>query len=250
MAPVTDYGVAFVTSIAALLVTLLGFIPRLIGALIIIWIGWFVAGIIYRVVTALLRKLHVDEIAQRAGITAFLARGNVQTDAAGLIGDLAKWFVRLIFLEAAFNALGMPQVVGVINSIILFIPNLIVALIILFIGILAARFLRDVVRSMAQGAGMTGAPTIANITYFAVMAFFFIAAISQIGVATGLLDILFSAAVGGLSLALALAFGLGGRDAAARAINSLTGSINTTPSMMPPSVPPMPGPSVPPSTHR
>jgi len=103
---------------------------------------------------------------------------------------------------------------------------------------------------MAQGAGMAGAPTIANITYFAVMAFFFIAAISQIGVATGLLDILFSAAVGGLSLALALAFGLGGRDAAARAINSLTGSINTTPSMMPPSVPPMPGPSVPPSTHR
>lgn len=250
MAPVTDYGVAFVTSIAALLVTLLGFIPRLIGALIIIWIGWFVAGIIYRVVTALLRKLRVDEIAQKAGIAAFLARGNVQTDAAGLIGDLAKWFVRLIFLEAAFNALGMPQVVGVINSIILFIPNLIVALVILFIGTLAARFLSDVVRSTAQGAGMAGASTIASITYFGVMAFFFIAAISQIGVATGLLDILFSAAVGGLSLALALAFGLGGRDAAARAINSLTGSINTTPSLTPPSAPPMPGPSVPPSTHR
>ncbi len=229
MATVTDFGAGIITSVTALLANLLGFIPRIIGALIIIWIGWIVAGVVYRVVTAVLRRLRVDDIAERTGIAAFLARGNVQTDAAGLIGDLAKWFIRLIFLEAAFNALGMPQVVAIINSIILFLPNLVVALILIFVGTIIARFVRDVVKASTLGAGMSGAQTIANICYFGIMAFFVIAAIGQIGVATGYLNILFTSAVGGLSLALALAFGLGGRDAAARAIDSVTGAM-TAPS--------------------
>lgn len=243
MTAVTDFGAGIITSVTTLLANLLGFIPRIIGALIIIWIGWIIANFVYRIVTALLRRLHVDDVAQRTGITAFLARGNVQTDAAGLIGGLAKWFIRLIFLEAAFNALGMPQVVAIINTIILFLPNLLVALILLFIGTLIARFVRDIVKASSQGAGMSGAQTIANICYFGVMAFFVIAAIGQIGVATGYLNILFTSAIGGLSLALALAFGLGGRDAAARAIDNVTSAL-TAPSG---TAAPLPGSVAPPA---
>jgi len=154
MSGVTDYGAAIITSVAAALSVLFAFIPRLIGALLLILIGWIVAGIVYRVLVAVLRRLRVDEVAERTGITAFLARGNVQTDAAGLIGDLAQWFI----------------------------------------------------------------------AFFGVLAFFVVAAVGQIGVATGILNMLFTAVVGGLSLALARAFGLGGRDAAGRAIESASGA--------------------------
>lgn len=225
MTAVTSSGAAIITSVTTLLSNLFGFIPSLIGAIILIIIGWIIAGIVYRVVAAVLRKLRVDELAERHGIAAFLQRANVTLDAAGVIADIAKWYIRLIFLEAAFNALGLPQVVAIINSIILFLPNLVVALLLLFVGTLVARFVRSIVKASAQGASMGGADTIGALCFFGIMAFFFIAAVGQIGIATGYLNILFSATVGGLALALALAFGLGGRDAAARAIDSMAGAV-------------------------
>lgn len=225
MTAVTSSGAAIITSVTTLLSNLLGFIPSLIGAIILIIIGWIIAGIVYRVVAAVLRKLRGDELAERHGIAAFLQRANVKLDAAGVIANIAKWYIRLIFLEAAFNALGLPQVVAIINSIILFLPNLVVALLLLFVGTLVARFVRSPAHASAQGAGMGGADTIGALCFFGIMAFFFIAAVGQIGIATGYLNILFSATVGGLALALALAFGLGGRDAAARAIDSMTGAV-------------------------
>jgi len=225
MTAVTNYGTAIVTSVATALAVLLGFIPRLIGALILILIGWIIAGVIYRIVVAILRKLRVNEFAGRHGITAFLERANMRVAAADVIATIAKWYIRLIFLEAAFTALGLPQVVTILNSVLLFLPNLVVALILLFIGIIVARLVRDLVRASAAGLGPNAAKTISSICFFGVLAFFVVAAVGQIGIATAYLSILFSAAVGGLALALALAFGLGGRDAAARAIDSLAESV-------------------------
>jgi len=100
-----------------------------------------------------------------------------------------------------------------------------VALILLFVGIIVARLVRDLVRASASGLGRDAAKTISDICFFGVLAFFVVVAVGQIGIATAYLSILFSAAVGGLALALALAFGLGGREAAARAIDNVSRSV-------------------------
>lgn len=146
-----SWGDSIRTSVTTALSRLLGFIPTLIGAIIII-IGWIIAGIIAKIVTTVLRKLPLQRAADSIGITGFMQRSGVQGDLAGVIGTIIKWYIRLITLEAVFDALGIPQVAQLFNTIVLFRPNLIVALIIIFVGLLLGRFVSNIVRGWSQVA--------------------------------------------------------------------------------------------------
>ena len=150
----TSWGDSIRLSVTTALSRLLGFIPTLIGALIIIVIGWIIAGIIAKIVTAVLRKLPLQRAADSIGVTGFMQRSGVNQDLAGIIGAIIKWYIRLIALEAAFDALGIPQVAQLFNTIVLFLPNLIVALIIVFVGLLIGRFVSNIVRGMVSGSGV------------------------------------------------------------------------------------------------
>jgi hypothetical protein len=212
---VTNFAQAFVVSLTAGLVTLLSFIPALIGAILLVIIGWILSGWLARLVVALLTRVGFNTAADRTGVTGFMRQSGMQNpNAAWVLGEIVKWFIRLVFLEAAAQALQLHAVTTLITSVLLWIPNLIVALIVLMVGGLIARFARDVVRGAVAQGGFANADLLGTVAQFAIIGFALLVALNQIGVAASLINILFMAIVGALALAVGLAFGLGGRDVA------------------------------------
>ena len=214
---VTGWLDAVMLSITAALVTFLSFIPSIIGAIVILVIGWIIAGFLGKLVTMVLSRIGFDRAAARTGISDFMARaGWREGGASHLIGELVKWFVRLLFLEAAAEAVHLIAVTAVLNQIVLFIPNLIVALVVIMIGALIARFVADLVRGGASEMGFSNPNLLASIARVAIIAFAVLIAVNQVGIAATLINTLFGAIVFAFALALGLAFGLGGRDTAAQ----------------------------------
>ena len=217
-ATVTDWGQAVMTSVAAALAMFLSAIPKVLGFLVILIIGWLVASALAGIVANLLRAMKFNDLAQRSGFSGFVQKMGMHTDAAGFVATAAKWFVRLIVLTVAFDALGLPAVSQVLQQLLLFIPNLIVALMVLVIGGLLANALAGLVRGATGSAGLGNPELLANLARIAVWGFAIVIAVNQIGIATTLVNTLFMGFVGALALATGLAFGLGGRDTAAEVV--------------------------------
>lgn len=212
---VTNFFEAVMVSLAAALMTLLSFIPALIGAVILLIVGWILSGFAARVVTALLQRVGFETAASRTGVTNFMHRtGARQMTASSVMGEIVKWFIRLIFIEAAAQAVHLEAVTQVINRVILFIPNLVVALVVVMIGMLIANFVAGLVRGAASEASLGSPNLLAAVAKYAIMAFAVIVAVNQVGIASTLVNTLFMAVVGAIALAIGLAFGLGGRDVA------------------------------------
>ena|SRR5438105_4551401 len=218
--PITDWGTAFMTSMAAALALLLGGIPKLIAFVFILIVGWIVATILGNVVTGVLRRIEFERIAERTGLRGFVRQMGMQMTASQLIGDLAKWLVRLVTLVVAFDALGLPAVSQALQSLLLWLPNLVVALVVLVLGGLAATALSRVVRGATAEAGFSNPGLLATITTVAVWAFAVLIAVNQIGIAANIVNILFTGIVAATALAVGLAFGLGGRDVANRILTN------------------------------
>jgi hypothetical protein len=217
---IRDWGEAVMTSLAGALMMFLAAIPRIIGFLVIIIVGWIVAGLIAKAVAAVLRTVRFNDLAQRSGFADFVHGMGVETDSSGFIALVTKWFVRLIVLVAAFDALGLPAVSEVLRQFLLWLPNLVVALVVLVIGGLAAGALASLVRGAAARAELGDPDLLASIARIAVWAFAIVVAVNQIGIATTLVNTLFMATVGAVALALGLAFGLGGRETAAEIVRN------------------------------
>jgi len=209
---------AIVASLTGALALFFDAIPRIIGFIVILIVGWLVAGLLGGAIAGLLRAVRFNDMAQRAGITGFVQRMGVRNDPSGVLASIAKWFVRLIALVVAFDALGLPAVSQILNSFLLWIPNLVVALVILVITGLAATALSDLVRGATSQGGFGNPNLFASITRFAVWAFGIVVAVNQLGVAATLINTLFMGVVGAVALALGLAFGLGGRDTAGQIV--------------------------------
>lgn len=214
VAGIRDWGEAMMTSATGALVLFLGAIPKIIGFVIILLVGWFIAGLIAKAIAVVLRRIHFNEMAERSGFSGFINNMGVQCDAAGFLGETTKWFVRLLALIVAFDALGLPAVSQVLHQLLLWIPNLIVALVVLIIAGLTANALASLVRGATAQAGFSNPNFVASVARVAIWGFGIIIAINQIGIATTLVNTLFMGFVGALALALGLAFGLGGRDTA------------------------------------
>jgi len=222
-APVSDLTTALVTGVTASLVTLMAALPAILGAVILLVLGWIVAGIVGGVIARALRTIKVDAMADRAGVTAFLRRAQIHADAAGVIAGVVKWYIRLIFVLMAANAVGLTAVSTVVNQVLAFIPNLLVAVFILA----AFSWLASLARNVVSGTTMPNAKTMGMLAYAATLGFGVIAAATQIGVAAPLVELLFAGIVFGLALAFGLAFGLGGRDEAAQMWRGLRSSAGT-----------------------
>jgi hypothetical protein len=217
---VYDWGQAIMTSTAAALALFLGAIPKVIAFLVILLIGWIVAGVLAGVIANLLRAVRFNDLAERSGFAGFVRNMGVRTDASGLLATAVRWFVRLIVLVVAFDALGLPAVSQVLQQLLLWIPNLIVALMVLVLGGLAANTLHSLVRGATAQAGLGNPDLLANIARVAVWAFAIVVAVNQIGIASTLVNTLFMGVVGALALGFGLAFGLGGRETAAEIVQN------------------------------
>ncbi len=215
MAPVTDLGTAVLTGITAAFVTLLSALPSLIGAVLLLAIGWFVSGIVARVVAKALRAARLELAAEKVGVSAFLRRAQIKTDTAGIIAGFVKWYARLVFVLMAAEAVHITSISTVVNSVLAFIPNLIVGVVMVAAFAWLAGIARNASQGALEGAGVANARPISVLAYAATFGFGIVAAATQVGVATTLIEIMFAGLVAAIALAFGLAFGLGGRDEAA-----------------------------------
>jgi small-conductance mechanosensitive channel len=199
---------------------ILSAIPRILGFIVIVAIGWFVSSLLARGVTGLLRAIRFDELMQRSGLSEFMNKMGTGLDPAAIMAGLVKWLVRIVVLLVAFDVLGLPAVSDVMRQLLLWLPNLVVAIFVLFIGGIAARALGNIVRGATAEAGFANPDTLANVTRTTVWAFAIVVAINQLGIATSLITTLFTGLVAALAIAFGLSFGLGGRDLASRTLEN------------------------------
>lgn len=207
---VTGWGAALWGAVGAALSAILGFLPNLIGAIIILLIGWGVAVALGKLTDTGLEKIGFDRAMERAGINRALQRANLQMDASGVVGSLVKWLVFLVAIIVAADALNLPQVTAALNAIIGYIPNVIAAIFILALGALLASFVGNLVRSTP----IARSDLLGTAAYWAIVVFAVMAALTQLNIAPELVQTLFTALIGAVALAAALAFGLGLREQA------------------------------------
>lgn len=228
MGVISDWGAAIWTSLAGALALAFAFIPKLIGFLVILLIGWIVATAVSKALTALLRRVGFDRMADRVGLSRMEQRMGVRMDPAGLLGRITYWFVFLIFLVPAANALGLTSISNLLGQVVGYIPNVFVAILVLFLGTLAANFVADIVHGATASANIGNPNIFANIARYAILGFAALITLNQLQIAPALIQTLFTAIVGAVALAFGLAFGLGGRESAQRLLSRGEQSIMTT----------------------
>jgi small-conductance mechanosensitive channel len=188
--------------------TFLSYIPQLIGALIILIVGYIVAKVLQAVVGRLLQGIGFDRWMERGGIKQFFDRAETNQTPASILGALVFWFVFIIAITMAADALGIPQVSVVLAQLIAYIPNIIAAILILILAALLANFISGIVR------GATGSDILASIAQYAIIVYAVFAALTQLGIAVQLTANTFLIVLGAVALAGAIAFGIGGREVA------------------------------------
>ena len=217
--PIQDWGDAVFVALSNALNGFLSAIPLVVGALLILIIGWVISSLVARLVREVLARAGADRLFAEHGGEVYGSQSRTIQPSV-VASEIVKWIIRFVFLVAAANVLGMPQVSTLLNQVLLWIPNLLVAAVILLVAPLIGRFLRGLIEVGAGNMGFTNAPLLGRIAELAVIAFAVLIAIDQIGIAADLLNILFMGVVGALSLAFGLAFGLGGREVAGRITES------------------------------
>jgi hypothetical protein len=213
---IQDWGTAIFNALSNAVNLILTFIPRLIGFLVILIVGLIIATLVAKAVTLLLRKVGFDRMADRIGLTRFEQRMGVKMDTAGILGKIVYWFIVLIFLVPASDALGIPAVSSVLSSLVAYIPNVFVAILVLFLGALAATVVADLVRGTVASTNIGNPNIFAGIARWAIIGFAVLIALEQLKIAPDLINELFGAVVAAVAIAFGLAFGLGGQDAARR----------------------------------
>jgi hypothetical protein len=209
-----NIGTSIVNALNDAVRLILTFIPRVIGFLIILLVGWLIATLVSKALTLVLRKIGFDRMSERIGLTRFEGRMGVHLDSAGILGKIVYWFVLLIFLVPAADALGVPAVSNILNQLVGYIPNVFVAILVLFLGALAGTVVGDLVRGATASAKMGNPNLFATIARWAVIGFAALIALEQLQIAPALINELFGAIVAAAALAFALAFGLGGQETA------------------------------------
>lgn len=213
------FGDRVADSFANAMTLLFAAIPRIIGFIFVILIGWFIASLIARAVGTLLRTVRFNDFAERTGIAGVARRSRMEADPSGVVAGIVKWLVRIVVLLVAFDLLGLPAVSEVLREFLLWLPNLVVAIVVLFLAGVAAGALANLVRGATAEAGFDNPDTLANVTKVVVWAFAIVIAVNQLGIAQTLINTLLTGVVGAAALAAGLAFGLGGRDLAARKLD-------------------------------
>jgi len=188
--------------------TFLSYLPQLIGAIVILIIGYIVAKVLQAVVGRILRAVGFDGWMEKGGIKQFFDRAETNQTPVSILGQLVFWFVFIIALTMAADALGIPQVSVILGQLIAYIPSIIAAVLILILAALLANFVSGIVR------GATGSGLLASVAQYAIIVYAVFAAITELGIAVELTAPTFLIVLGAVALGAAIAFGLGGREVA------------------------------------
>jgi hypothetical protein len=218
---IQTWGEAITISLMGLWERFIMFVPALIGAIIVFVVGWIVASVLGKLVEKLIKSIKVDQALEKVGFNKKLGEVGISETVSEFIGGLVKWFLILVFLMAATDILGLIQVTAFLNSIIFYIPNVVVAVVVLAIAFLVGNFVYNVVKGSTRAAGVMSATLLATISKWAIIIFGLLAALIQLGIATSLVNTIFIGIISALAIASGLAFGLGGKEEAAMIIKKI-----------------------------
>ena len=199
----------------AFLVQIGAYLPRLGVALAVVLAGWLVAKALRFGAVKALRAINFHVLTERAGVDAFLQQGGTERDTTDLVGLIVYGLVVLGALIVAFNGLGLTQVTELLGRVLLFLPKVLVGLLVLVFGLYFARFIGQSVLAYCRNVGIGDAELLSRIAQYAIVTFVLLIAIDHVDIGGGLVQQTFLILLTGIVLALALAFGIGGRDHAA-----------------------------------
>ena len=212
-----NIGEILANSLNNALLGIANFLPRFVAGLIILLIGIIVSAILKQVIIEVFKALKVEVLLKKYGVPELKEEFNW----TNLLAEIARWFVIVIFLIPTADVWGLPRIITVLNEVLLYLPNVFVAAVIALVGFAFARISHDVILASAKSIEPQTASAIATITKWAITVFVVLAVLSQLGVATDLIRILFTGLVAMLAVAGGIAFGLGGQGTAKDIVEGL-----------------------------
>lgn len=214
------WGDVFSVSFQNLWLGVVSFVPSLIVAIIIFIVGWVVGSVVGKAIAQVIASLKIDNLFRGTGLEEALNKAGFRLSVGGFFGGLVKWFIIIVFLMTSLEIVGLSQVNEFLREVVLsYLPNVIIAAFVLVIASVVADAMRKVVVGSAKAANVRSANMLGTVTVYAIWIFAFIIALSELGIAVQFMQILFTGIIAMLAIAGGLAFGLGGRDAAARTID-------------------------------
>ena len=209
------------TSLLTLWTGVAGFLPRLVAAIVVFLVGWLIAILVGKLAYHIVKVLQIDRALEGVGFKKVWERSGFKLNSAFFFFELVKWFFIVVFLMSAANILGLDEVSQFLNTVVLYIPNVIVAAVVLMIGILVARFLEGLVFASVRAARLVSANFLGALTKWSVVIFSLLVALVQLGIAEDIIRIVVVGIVAAAALALGLAFGLGGKEHADELIGKM-----------------------------
>lgn len=214
MLTVTDFNAAVAESLQDILARVIGFIPNLVGAAVILVVGWIVAALLEWAVDNVIRAVGLQTLFERVKVEDVVKKAEAKKDTTALIAAVVKWIILLVAFVAAADALNLPQISEFLNRILDYVPSVVASAAILIIGTIFAHFMAKVVAGVIKASNLHFPDLVGSTTRYAILIFTILAALSQLGIATAFLQTLFTGFVGALAIAGGLAFGLGGQGTA------------------------------------
>ena len=208
----------FMASINQFWLQLVNFVPKLLAVIVILFVGWLVAKLVRAALKRLLILTQFDKFAQKSGLEAFMNSGNYNLTLSGIISQVVYWLVILLFVITGANALELPALAQLLQQLASYLPHIIVAILVVVFGTLFARFMNRLVFAWLHSIKFQHALTVSTSTEYGIQIFSVFVALEQLGIGMQLIYSLFVIVFGAFFLALAIAFGLGGKDWAGRVI--------------------------------
>ena len=199
----------------------IGFFPTLLAALIVFIVGWLISVFLGKLANRIVKLIKLDILLMRLGFKTALTKAKLNLDSGKFFEELVKWFFIVVFLMTAADILGLEQVTLFLQAILLYLPNVIVAAVILLAAAIISRFMQRLIIASAKAAGLLSALSIGAIVKWAILIFGFIIALTQLGIAANLIQTIVIGLIAMLALAGGLAFGLGGKEQAARLLEKI-----------------------------
>lgn len=206
----------------------INFVPGLLLAIIIFLVGWVLGSIVGKAIAQVISALKLDKLFESAGAHDMMERMGVKLNIGKFFGVIVKWFIIIVFLMASLQIVGLTQVNDFLRTaVLLYLPKVIISAIVLVIATILADAMKNIVVVSSKAANISSANMLGAITKYAILGFAFIIALSELGIATYFMQVLFMGLIVMLALAGGLAFGLGGKEAAARAIDNISKDLSS-----------------------
>jgi len=220
-----NWGDVFTQSLQSVWYGVAGFIPGLVVALIIFAIGWVLAALVERLVESILKALKLDAGLRSAGLEDVVKRAGYNLNSGAFVGTLCRWFVIVVFLMASFDVLGLAQVNEFLRQVVGYLPQVIVAVLVLLIAGVVAGAMQKLVVASARAGHLHVAELAGRVTKWAIWIFAILTALYTLGVAPGVIQTIVTAIFAGAALAFGLAFGLGGKEEAQKIIDRTASAV-------------------------